>query len=147
MKYKDLKEMTFKEWDGKPFLAIVADNDETEIYSLDEESLTGRRRPPVVSGYDDRRWLCKDSGLHWKHAYSLEWNKKPKKRMTNRQLAKWLAKGNGQWRHMDTDVINVHTEFHYGVGIDDEELKGNIRVRKFDSKEWIEPTTDLLEDC
>lgn len=31
MKYRDLKEMTFKEWDGKPFRAIVIDNPEEDI--------------------------------------------------------------------------------------------------------------------
>lgn len=152
MKYRDLKEMTFKEWDGKPFRAIVTDYDEETLFITDKRRYDGIEEGVLVTGYDNERWLCKTNNLHWKHAYPMEWNKKPKKLMTNRQLAMWLAKGNGQMMHLShvdlsvDETACVQTSYSYYLGNESFECDDRIRVRKGDCEEWVEPTTDLLEE-
>lgn len=143
MQYKDLKEMTIKEWDGQPFDAYVCDYDDTNVDN-----------PPTVNvcGYFANKkypWCCGD--VRWNHVYPVEWNKEkvkealnPKpKRMTNRQLAMWVAKGNGEWTN-DT-LIACHSCYTYDKKEANDFVREDFRVRKWDSEEWSEPTTDLLE--
>lgn len=70
----------------------------------------------------------------------------PKKRMTNRQLAEWLAKGNGQYT---TDTYDrICDNYCYYNGENDNEVDRSITVRSWGSEEWIEPTVDIYErDC
>ena len=62
-------------------------------------------------------------------------------RATNRELAKWLVLGNGQYQ-----VIGgrIWTEHHYDIGQDDEACSKFILVRKWGDKEWHEPTREYL---
>ena len=65
--------------------------------------------------------------------------------MTNRQLAEWLAKGNGQFKY-DEPLIRLYHE--YGTIHENEEVNNNIRIRPWDSDEWVVPTVDIYErDC
>lgn len=75
------------------------------------------------------------------------------KLMTNRQLAEWLAKGNGQMvlvnekEQIDSlDFIFTHYNFREREG---GELVGqDIRIRSWDSDEWVMPTVVIYErDC
>lgn len=144
MQYKDLKEMTIKEWDGQPFDAYVCDHDETNVGN------------PLITvkvyGYISNReypWCCSD--LNYRHAYPVEWNKEkveealnPKpKRMTKRQLAMWLAKGNGECS--SCGLSNAYDNYHYQKGDENKLVGDGYKVRKWDSDEWVEPTVDLLE--
>ena len=61
---------------------------------------------------------------------------------TNRELAKWLAQGNGQYKVSGGDWI--WTEHHYTNGQDDEACSKFILVRKWSDKEWHEPTREYL---
>lgn len=144
MKYNELKEMTFEEWDGKPFRAICVDNDKQELYPNDQNRYEGKKEGNLIVGYTKGMWI-RDDKLCWMHVYPIEWNKKPKKRMTNRQLAMWLAKGNGQVKYSQSHTLTHHTYLEY-LHHSDDEIDEGIKVRKWDSEEWIEPTTDLLED-
>lgn len=143
MLYKDLKEMTIKEWDGKPFYAIFIDNDNQTLCPSDIKRYDGEVEGGLVTGYISERWYDEFGG-NWRHVYPIEWNMKPKKRMTNRQLAMWLAKGYGQVKYETGYVSTYHG---YPEGIDHEETHEEIKIRKWGSEEWIEPTVDLLEDC
>ena len=145
MRYKDLKEMTFKEWDGKPYRAIVIDEDEDTLFITDVSRYNGREECYLVTGYDDEKWWCESNRLHWCHAYPIEWNKKLKKRMTNRQLSMWLAKGNGEYSN--DRKLNSYQHRAYDKNEANKFVDDGTLVRKWDSEEWIEPTTDLLEDC
>ena len=143
MKYRDLKEMTFKEWDGKPFRAIVIDNPEEDITGYDIKRLNGEEGAVLINGYKNGCWMDDDCRL-WIYAYPMEWNKKPKKRMTNRQLMEWLSKGNGMI--VKTSIGSVGTYFSVLDGNLDKPCSDEFKVRKWNSEEWIEPTTDLLEE-
>lgn len=149
MQYKDLKEMTIKEWDGQPFDAVCCGYDGCEICDSDKIRFDCPDKCTLIVGYLNGEWRT-EGGLSWTHVYPIEWNKdkvaealNPKpKRMTNRQLAMWLAKGNGQVKY-ETSYLSVN--HGYPEGIDHEETLEELRVRKWDSEEWIEPTVDLLE--
>ena len=63
------------------------------------------------------------------------------RRATNRELAKWLVLGNGQYQ-----VIGgrIWTEHHYDIGQDDDACSKFILVRKWDDTEWHKPTREYL---
>lgn len=63
------------------------------------------------------------------------------RRATNRELARWLAQGNGQ-RFGDNDFAATST---FATFSDDEDdaVKGQL-VRKWDDDEWHEPTVDYM---
>lgn len=70
----------------------------------------------------------------------------PKKRMTYRQLAEWLAKGNGQFTTGGTIYHSIG--YNNCNDADEHTLKGCYKIRYWDSEEWIEPTVDIYEqDC
>ena len=64
------------------------------------------------------------------------------RRATNRELAKWLAHGNGQYQLCCDGKI--WTEHHYDIGQDDDACSNFITVRKWGAKEWHEPTLEYL---
>lgn len=64
------------------------------------------------------------------------------RRATNRELAKWLVLGNGQYKV--SGGIRIWTEHPYDIGQDDDACSKFIKVRKWDDKEWHEPTLEYL---
>lgn len=129
-----MKEMILKDWDGKVFNAYA---DDVEITSPD------KGRQYRITGFDCGRWLS-STGIHWTHAYPVDWNKPKPKRMTSRQLAKWLAKGNGEY--CDIHGVTVWLAFNYLKENNDKEVGKDCRVRTWDSDKWIEPTVDLIKE-
>ena len=61
---------------------------------------------------------------------------------TNREIAKWLAQGNGQYKV--SGGSSLWTEHHYDIGQDDDACSKFILVRKWDYTEWHEPTREYL---
>lgn len=65
--------------------------------------------------------------------------------MTNRQLAEWFAKGNGQYK-FDEIMFFSHLTYYYIE--EDEPVGESVRIRPWGSDEWIVPTVDIYErDC
>ena len=66
--------------------------------------------------------------------------------MTQRQLAEWLAKGNGQFRY---GFNNPKVYSYYEYYDDADNVMCDIQlIRRWNSDEWIEPTLEVyLEDC
>lgn len=63
-----------------------------------------------------------------------------KRRMTNRELARWLAQGNGQWRGIANNTIGM--SYSYGI-FDDKEILDGIMIRGWDETEWHEPEIEV----
>lgn len=61
---------------------------------------------------------------------------------TNRELAKWIAQGNGQYKVSGGDWI--WAEHHYDIKQDDDVCSKFVLVRKWDDKEWHKPTREYL---
>lgn len=63
------------------------------------------------------------------------------RRATNRELAKWLAQGNGQYQMSGG---KIWTEHPYDIGQDDDACSKFVKVRKWCDNEWHEPTREYL---
>ena len=94
--------------------------------------------------------ICTESGLfeigpgRWYLLHPYE--EPPKKRMTFRQLAEWLAKGNGQYT--TEDYGRTYNAYDYYKEKENNEVDRRIIIRPWDSEEWVEPTVDIYErDC
>lgn len=144
MRYNELVELKFKDWNGQPFKALVINDESLTLYPLDEDRLSGKLEWILCTGYNYGKWIT-ENGTRFSHAYPLVLNKKPKRRMTNRQLAMWLAKGNGE-RSGDR-MLNSYQYHNYDKMKPNDLVDEEVFVRKWDSEEWIEPTVDLLEEC
>ena len=85
-------------------------------------------------------------GDSWLFLYPYE--EPPKQRMTNRQLAEWLAKCNGQWKRCMAST-GCYTSYSYTEDNGDNGyIDECIVIRTWDSEEWVEPTVDIYErDC
>lgn len=66
-----------------------------------------------------------------------------KQRMTNRQLAEWLSKGNGEY--MDKHMVSIYFNFTYSKDEENDLVDDDILIRAWDSEEWAEPTTDIFK--
>lgn len=61
---------------------------------------------------------------------------------TNREIAKWLAQGNGQIHF--SGGIRTWIEHNYDIGRDNDACPNIIKVRKWGDQEWHEPTREYL---
>lgn len=69
--------------------------------------------------------------------------------VTNRLLAKWLAEGNGEWKHSPSHSGIVYTTYKYFESEADKQVSINsdgqiILVRRWEDEEWHSPTYDYL---
>lgn len=76
----------------------------------------------------------------------IEEEKEEPKLMTNRHLAEWLAKGNGERKLREDEPVSNALIYYE----DDENLPvgEDVVIRPWDSDEWVKPTVDIYErDC
>ncbi len=78
-----------------------------------------------------RHWPVIAEDNNWTHCAEIPEQPKPR-RATNRELAKWLAQGNGE---------RVFVDDHRSDNLPVSEC---VRVRKWDDEEWHEPTADYM---
>ena len=99
------------------------------------------------SVYSGNEWIdCEKPNWEDDVEYRIKPEEPKARRMTHRELAEWLAKGNGQRRFTD----NGYAEqiLAYPQDIDNKELSDDYRVRRWGSDEWIEPLESVyMEDC
>lgn len=71
------------------------------------------------------------------------------RRMTNRELAEYLAKGNGEMKmdyfspNLSKFISTVYISYTYAEGTENEEIGNHIRIRDFGSDEWREPLVEV----
>ena len=86
--------------------------------------------------------FCKDGYSHFQ--FIREVIEEPAL-MTHRQLSEWLAKGNGQMRSAGALLYSLLV---YEPKNEHDAVGKNIRIRRWDSDEWVVPTVDIYErDC
>lgn len=67
--------------------------------------------------------------------------------MTNRQLAEWLAKGNGEMTLENNDSY-IYTEKVHFKGDADKPVRDDVIIRRWRDTEWSKPTKAIYEeDC
>ena len=76
----------------------------------------------------------------WPHMALLPDPPKPR-RVTNRELSRWLAQGNGEIGNISDCVMAYHS---YGKLAGDSPVWSEIKVRKWSDTEWHEPTVDYM---
>lgn len=76
----------------------------------------------------------------FKHCAEIPEEPKPR-RATNRELAKWLAQGNGQ-KSGNKGIVCI--SYSYGHLADDCEIDKNVVVRKWGDAEWHEPDVQYM---
>lgn len=80
---------------------------------------------------EETAFRFRTDGIDSMLCYLVSESKEPR-RMTNRELAKWLSQGNGQWMG---STNTVSTTYSYGI-FDDREVPASIMIRGWDEAEW-----------
>ena len=129
MKYKgiELTEVTEPKLFDPPKKMLVWGRYEN-ITELDVYAITSRKDFPVI---------CENST--WGHCAEIP--KVPESKLvTYRELARWLAEGNGEvmWAN------NVLSNWNYSTDEESKALDESLSVRKWDDTEWHKPTREYL---
>ena len=129
MKYKEieLKEVTEPQIFIPPRKMLVWGPYEG-ITVLDVCAIVNREHLPVI---------CENST--WQHCAEIP--KVPELELvTYRELARWLAEGNGEvmWAN------NVLSNWNYSTDEENKSLDKSLSVRKWDDTEWHKPTREYL---
>ena len=129
MEYKgiELKEITEPQLFDPPKKMLVWGSyrniTEHNVYAI-----VGRKDFPVI---------CENST--WRHCAEIP-EVLESKPVTYRELARWIAEGNGEVN--DDDV--VYSNYNYYTCQENDPIKDSILVRKWDDTEWHKPTREYL---
>lgn len=91
---------------------------------------------------------CKGECMPCNHCGKLRFiinkysHEKYKRRMVNRELSEWLAKGNGEVKNLGY-IINTSISYCYKDNAENEIVDGGIFIRDFGSDEWREPLMEV----
>ena len=138
MKYKgiEVKENTTPQVFDPPKQMVVWDNNNYEplldnVYAV----IRLENGTTEVIGSCCRRWQ-----------HCAEIPEEPKSnRATNRELAKWLATGIGEWCMKNgTGRIGANTNYGYSEYEENQNVTAGVLVRKWEDTEWHEPTIDYM---
>lgn len=68
------------------------------------------------------------------------------KPITNRELAHWLAQGNGEYteKGLRDTSINCYANFNYSSLFQDDPIPDSFLIRKWDDDEWRTPTREYM---
>lgn len=114
-------------------LKLVVEND--NVYCIGKLNNVVDGECPFQKG-NDRFWC-----------FIYPYEEPQKKRMTNRQLTEWMSKGNGECKYLSSESMGISNRYTY-LGESNDECLLDIRIRPWDSDEWVEPTYDVyLKDC
>ena len=129
MEYKgiELKEVTEPQMFNPPKKMLVWGRYQ-KITELNVYAIVGRKDFPVI---------CENST--WRHCAEIP--KVPELELvTYRELASWLAEGNGEvmWAN------NVLSNWNYSTDEENKALDESLSVRKWDDTEWHKPTREYI---
>lgn len=135
MKYngKELKEITTPQIFAEPKKMLVWNDDYVEHNSI----------PMIDTVYAvvkvENHYVAITWGHNMEHCAEI-----PKaRRVTNRELSKWLAKGHGEYTNTLCYTTSYIT-YEYFLDSAESEVSENILVRKWDDIDWHEPTVDYM---
>lgn len=99
-------------------------------------------KPTAITVYSiDNRRIYKVIGESstWRHCARIP---ESLTRATNRELARWLAEGKGQFLN---SANWIYAEFDYSKSKDNCLVFEGFKVRKWNDEDWHEPTKEYLE--
>lgn len=85
----------------------------------------------------------KDDCDKWISRNVLSLKKNTFRRMTNRELSEYLAKGNGEMKNFGYGLFNISTCHCYADVTENVDVDRNILIRDFGSDEWREPLIEV----
>ena len=129
MKYKgvEVKEVTEPQLFNPPKRMLVWDKDNELPFTDKVCAIVNRKYSPVIT-----------ENAPWRHCAEIP-ESKPKS-VTFRELACWLAKGNGEVNCSNT----VCSRWNYSIDNEQEFLSEKFSVRKWDDNDWHNPTREYL---
>ena len=135
-----MKEVTYEDWQKNPtprmmwvWNATVEDKVQAKVIFVAKADMC---KYPVFS-------IMKDDVGYDTFQHCAEIEKQKQRRMTNRELARWLReKHTREWKY--TVVSTVHSAFSYDEDCADKECCSKIVVRE-DDGEWREPLVEVEE--
>ena len=132
MKYKDVElvEVTEPQLFNQPKPMLVWDSDEECPCVLNVCAIVNR---------EDNRVITERSA--WRHCAEIPEEPKKKKLATYRELARWLAEGNGE---MKAGSELAYTHMNYNLIRANSEADSTAKVRKWEDTEWVAPTREYL---
>ena len=133
MKYKgiELEEVTEPQLFAPPKKMLVWDNC-SNIAEIDVYAIVSR---------EDFRVICENSS--WRHCAEIPPSLPESKPITERELARWLANGNGEVKD-ENDEGTICISRFYWEGQENNAVEDSIHVRKWDDTEWRKPTREYL---
>ena len=129
MRYKgiELKEVTEPQLFDPPKEMLVWDYC-ANIVKLKVYAIASREQYPVI---------CENSA--WRHCAEIP-SFPESKPITHRELARWLANGNGEVKSAST----VYANWNYYPESENKSIPSYFSVRKWDDTEWRKPTREYL---
>lgn len=147
MKYKgiELKEITTSQIFDPPKEMLVWNCAYSTPFKVTVHAIVASKTFPVIAKEGD-------------YQYCAEIPEEPKsRRVTNRELSKWLAKGHGEcinqvdyanytYTYDDLSQANCasNTYTYDGISGGKNEVPSYVKVRKWDDVDWHEPTVDYM---
>ena len=95
----------------------------------------------IVNGRESGYPVITKTGTY-RHCAEIPEAPKPR-RVTNRELSKWLAKGHGEYTNKQSCSTSYIT-YEYFLDSAESEVSENILVRRWDDNDWHEPTVDYM---
>lgn len=95
-------------------------------------------------------------GERWEDVHEPIWNDvpnnyrikpdEPNRTVTNRELAHWLAQGNGEYteKGLRASSINCYANFNYSSLFQDDPIPDSFLIRKWDDDKWHEPSRGYM---
>lgn len=109
-----------------------------EMYVWDDMGNVTKKTVYAI-GSQSLRYPVLTSGGNFHHCAEIP----EPKRVTYRELARWLAEGNGEMRK-DTCMATAYSFLSYDNSLANNPVCAYIEVRKWDDTEWHEPTREYL---
>ena len=130
MKYKgiEIKEVTEPQIFDPPKKMLVWDNENTTPIVIPVLAIVNRTGNRVVT-----------ENTMWRHCAEIQ-----EVLVTYRELAHWLAEGNGEVNDEVNDEGAIYTSQCYWKGQENNSVEDSIYVRKWDDTEWHKPTREYL---
>ena len=144
MKYKgiELKEITTSQIFDPQKEMLVWNYVDSTPFKVTVHAIVASKTFPVIAKEGD-------------YQYCAEIPEEPKpRRVTNRELSKWLAKGHGECMNPNSDSysyadlskanLSSSTYTYGGISEANKKVPFYVKVRKWDDVDWHEPTVDYM---
>ena len=134
MKYKgiELEEVTAPQMFDPPKKMLVWENENTTPIELHVHAIVKRK---------GNRAITENSA--WRHCAEIP-EAPEQKPVTHRELARWVAEGNGEVTDELNDEGAIYTQLFYWEWQENDAVGDSVHVRKWDDTEWHKPTREYL---